>query len=149
MNMTINLNITATELCEAINNLAGALVGASTIGAVDQQPATTSTRKPRATKQAEVATTPEPVAEVETLPEAEVLEKVAESLKSEEVVQPEPTKEAPKLTLEEVRGKLATLSAAGHAPKIKELFATFGAKKLTEVPEDKYSELMIAAEAIG
>ncbi|MBP3887686.1 MAG: hypothetical protein J6F30_08575 [Cellulosilyticum sp.] len=45
---------------------------------------------------------------------------------------------APEYTLQEVRSKLATLESA----KAKELINSFGAKKLTDLPKEKYAELM-------
>ena len=45
---------------------------------------------------------------------------------------------APEYTLQEVRAKLATLESA----KAKELINSFGAKKLTDLPKEKYAELM-------
>ena len=73
--------------------------------------------------------------------------------KTAEVVQADAAPKAdetPKFTLEDVRAKLTELSKNdANRPKIKELFAKFGAKKLTEVPEANYAELMADAEEIG
>lgn len=52
------------------------------------------------------------------------------------------------VTLEQVRAKLASLSQAGKAADVKKLIADFGAAKLTDIPADKYGELMAAAEKI-
>jgi len=150
MDMNINLNIVATELCEAVNNLASAILGmgSNSVGAAEQaQPAT---RKPRANKTVEVVATTETVQEVvqaEILPELAVVEKVAEAIKAEEVVTPGPVEKV--FTLEEVRAKLTELSAAGKQQQIKDLFVCFGAKKLTEVKAEDYAALMAAAEEIG
>lgn len=51
-------------------------------------------------------------------------------------------------TLEQVRAKLADLSRGGKQAEVKALLNKLGAKKLTEVPEEKYPELMREAEAI-
>ena len=56
--------------------------------------------------------------------------------------------EAETFTLEQVRAKLADLSRGGKQAEVKALLNKLGAKKLTEVPEDKYPELMQEAEAI-
>ncbi len=148
MDMNINLNITAIGICEAVNNLASAILGmgANSVGAVEQaQPAT---RKPRATKTTEAAPTIEPATEITPEPVAETATAVEPI--PEVVTEPTPAVEdAPKFTLEAVRAKLGALSAAGHAPAIKELFGKFGAKKLTEVPAENYAELMAAAEELG
>lgn len=52
------------------------------------------------------------------------------------------------VTLEQVRAKLAALTQSGKQPQVKELLAKFGAKRLTEVPTEKYAELLKEAEAI-
>ena len=54
----------------------------------------------------------------------------------------------PTLTLVEVRSKLADLRRNGKGDEIKKLLKSFGADKLTEVPEDKYPELLEKAEAL-
>lgn len=55
----------------------------------------------------------------------------------------------PAVTLEQVRAKLAALSQAGKAATVKDLIAGFGVAKLTEVPKDKYAELLAQAEEIA
>lgn len=50
--------------------------------------------------------------------------------------------EGPGYTLVQVREKLSELQKAGKRAKVQELIAGFGVKKLTEVPEDRYTELM-------
>ena len=54
----------------------------------------------------------------------------------------------PAVTLEQVRAKLATLSQSGKQAQVKKLITDFGAKKLTEVPAEKYAELLTAAEGL-
>ena len=49
--------------------------------------------------------------------------------------------EGPGYTLVQVREKLSELQKAGKRAKVQELIAGFGVKKLTEVPEDRYTEL--------
>lgn len=53
------------------------------------------------------------------------------------------------VSLEEVRTKLAELVKAGHQAEVKQLLASFGATKLSEVPADRYAELMEKAGAIA
>ena len=55
---------------------------------------------------------------------------------------------APKVTLEQVRAKLAELTRNGKREQVKALLNEFGANKLSEVPADKYAELMAKAEEI-
>lgn len=54
------------------------------------------------------------------------------------------TEEKAALTLTDVRAVALKLSKAGKSDALKEIFAKFGATKLSEVPEDKYAELMEA-----
>ncbi len=56
--------------------------------------------------------------------------------------------ERPKVTLEQVRAKLAELTRNGKREQVKALLNEFGANKLSEVPADKYAELMAKAEEI-
>lgn len=55
---------------------------------------------------------------------------------------------APKVTLEQVRAKLAELTRNGKREQVKSLLNEFGANKLSEVPADKYAELMEKAAEI-
>jgi len=55
---------------------------------------------------------------------------------------------APEVTLEEVRAKLASLSQGGKGKEVKALLAGYGAAKLTDVPADKYAELLKNAEQL-
>lgn len=45
-------------------------------------------------------------------------------------------------TLEDVRAKLAALSQDGKQMQVKELITGFGAKKLSDIPVEKYPELL-------
>lgn len=56
--------------------------------------------------------------------------------------------EETKVTLEQVRAKLAQLSQDGKQAQVKALIKKFGAKKLTDIPAEKYSELMQEAEVL-
>jgi hypothetical protein len=55
---------------------------------------------------------------------------------------------APDVTLEEVRAKLASLSQGGKGKEVKALLSGYGAAKLTDVPADKYAELLKNAEQL-
>jgi hypothetical protein len=50
--------------------------------------------------------------------------------------------------LETVRATLAALSQAGKAPEVKDLIGKFGAAKLTDIPTERYGELLAAAEEL-
>lgn len=61
-----------------------------------------------------------------------------------------PAKEEPAaktITLQDVRAVALKFSKAGKSDVLKEIFAKFDATKLSEVPEDRYSELMEELEA--
>lgn len=63
---------------------------------------------------------------------------------------PAPAAASPsEVTLEQVRAKLAALSQAGKAATVKDLISQYGVAKLTDVPKDKYAELLAAAERIA
>ena len=46
------------------------------------------------------------------------------------------------ITLETVRAKLAELSQSGKQKEVKALINSFGVAKLTDIPEDKYPEVI-------
>lgn len=52
------------------------------------------------------------------------------------------------ITLETVRGKMVELARAGQQPKMKEIIESFGADKLSDIPEDKYPEVIKKVEAV-
>ena len=52
------------------------------------------------------------------------------------------------ITLEEVRAKLAALSQGGKQAEVKALITKYGAQKLSDIPEDKYPDLLKDAEGI-
>lgn len=54
----------------------------------------------------------------------------------------EPATEEKKPTFKEVRGALAALSQSGKQKEVKELITAFGAKKLSDIPKDKYAEVL-------
>ena len=87
-------------------------------------------------------------AAVET-PKAEIKkeEKPKTETKKEES-KAEKTEDKQTISLEVVRAKLAELSQAGKQKEVKALITGFDAKKLTEVPEEKYPELLGAAEKL-
>ncbi|OFQ98622.1 hypothetical protein HMPREF2909_07635 [Alloscardovia sp. HMSC034E08] len=60
------------------------------------------------------------------------------------VAEPEPA-----VTLEDVRGVLAGLSAQGHTAKVRELIVAVGADKLSDVDPGKYGWLLEQAKGIG
>ena len=57
-------------------------------------------------------------------------------------------KEEPKITLEDVRARLAQLSRDGKTAQVKALIQKYGANKLSEVNPDDYEALLLDAEVI-
>lgn len=53
-----------------------------------------------------------------------------------------------KITLEELRSKLASISQSGKQQEVKNLILKFGAEKLSEIPEDRYEDLYKEAEKL-
>lgn len=82
--------------------------------------------------------------EVEQAAEQEVARRMEET-KAEAATE----KKEQKISLEQVREKLAALAKAGKQEQVKELIASYGASKLTEIPAEKYAELLEKAEAIA
>ncbi len=50
------------------------------------------------------------------------------------------------VTLEQVRAKLADLAKSGKQAEVKKLITKHGGTKLTDIPADKYAELLAEAE---
>ena len=84
-----------------------------------------------------------PLKEAETLksaPEPEKEEAPPAPVKEE--VPPEPAKEERTYTLVEVRGALAALNKAGKKEQVQELIRSFGADRLSGIPEERLTEVM-------
>lgn len=65
----------------------------------------------------------------------------------EEPAKQEPEK--PKITLQQIRGKLADYSQAGYTAEIREILKKFGAKKLSEVKPENYEAILAEAEKLN
>lgn len=65
-------------------------------------------------------------------------------------MQPEQLKqvEAPKISLEDVRGVLAEKSRAGHTDEIREILKKYGADKLSAVDPANYPAILKEAEVL-
>lgn len=130
--MNITVEIKAPELAKAIESLAAALSGSQLASnqAVFEKAIEKQVSKP--------APAPKP---------KKLAEKVDEAL--ENLSEKEEVSKEPEIKLETVRTKLAQLSQSGKQAQVKELISSFGAKKLTDVPADKYADLLAAAEEIA
>lgn len=60
-----------------------------------------------------------------------------------------PAKEEPVITMTDVRAVALKISKAGKADLLKEIFAKFDATKLSEVPADRYADLMKELAAVN
>jgi hypothetical protein len=128
----ITVKLEAPEIASAICTLAEALSGQTKkVETVIKSSAITQTAA--ATPNADTTAKPEP-----------------ETKDPAPTTSTTPTTEpsTPAVTLEQVRAKLATLSQSGKQAQVKKLITDFGAKKLTEVPAEKYAELLTAAEGL-
>ncbi|WP_199770780.1 hypothetical protein [Brevibacillus laterosporus] len=125
--MNITVTISAPELANAIQTLAQALSTGSTAGVIPFKVPTNST---------------ESAADKKGTPTAE-----KKAAKEEEKAKEEGTGEQ-LIPLETVRAKLAALAKSGKQAEVKELIASFGASKLTDIPAEKYLQLLTQAEAI-
>lgn len=80
--------------------------------------------------------------------EAPVTEETpAEELQEEKREEPA-AQEEPQYSLPDVRAKLAELQKAGKRQQVQALIQSYGVDKLTQIPEDKYRELMEKAGEI-
>lgn len=76
---------------------------------------------------------------------------LAEDIKPAEPKAPPKPKEekpTPKITFEDLRAVLAVITRDGKQQKVKDLITKYDAKKLSDVPEDKYQELLDEARKI-
>lgn len=87
---------------------------------------------------------PERTDEMPFVADAEV-SSTKQDTKKEEVAPPVAEKT---YALEDVRAKLAELNRSGKRAEVKSLLGSFGAVKLSDVPADKYGELMEKAGEI-
>ena len=68
---------------------------------------------------------------------------------SESPVETLPKTEAPKVSLEQIRGVLADKSRAGHTTEIKEIIRKYGADKLSAVDPVHYPAILKEAEGLS
>jgi len=74
--------------------------------------------------------------------------KPAAKPRKKEQAAPEPPEAEPKKewSFEDVRGALAAKAAKDGGPAVRELIARFGGKKLSDIPAEKFGELMEAID---
>lgn len=159
MKITVDVNINAPELTAAIITLSSALqnVAISTPAVLTAEPIQDCCKtksefsfplKEAVEPASDPEPTPEPVKEdpkAESAPEPTPEPEPAPESSSEPAPEPET---APTVTLEQVRAKLTTLSQDGKQVRVKELITSFGAKKLTDIPAEKFADVLAAAEGL-
>src|SRR5690606_6899239 len=128
VNMSFSIQATtAHELASGIRELA-AIIGAAETDIADDVKA--AEPAPQSESKVEPEPEPQPETQSETKPKAE----------------PEPK---PTVSIEAVRLKLAELVQAGKQAEVKGLLENFGAAKLSDVPPERYGELLAKAGEIG
>lgn len=152
----------AAVIAEAIGKYLGTVPAGGTVAEV-KEPAAEAPKRTRknaaTTAESTEKSSPQPV--VDPSASAPVSETegndpaAAESTPASETAAPTSTASsedsspsAKAVTLEEVRGVLAPLSQNGKGQEVKDLIASFGATKLTEIPAEKYGELLAAAKGL-
>lgn len=120
MEIKVDVNLHAPELVKAIENLTS-IVPVKSQNVRNELPATKEAQKPSVTD----------------------VEEVSESATKDK-------KKSSKVTvsLEEVRAKLAALTQSGKQAEVKALIKKHGGKKLSDIPKDKYPDLLKDAEEI-
>ncbi|MCR8979502.1 hypothetical protein [Brevibacillus laterosporus] len=124
--MNITVTISAPELANAIQTLAQALSNGSATKVSPFRIPSDSTESPTDKK-------------VKPTSERKAAKEEAKEGGAEEQI----------VSLETVRAKLAALSKSGKQTEVKALIASFDASKLTDIPAERYGELLTQAEAIG
>lgn len=156
--ITVTFNPQNSEQVSILARAMAEMLGAAdaSVEQVEETTAPKAEKKPRATKAqasapVESATSPSSTQdEAATTSGDEAPNAAAESTPAQEVETKESNASSPtsSVSLETVRGQLAALSTAGKAAEVKALIASFGAAKLTDIPVEKYADLLKQAEAL-
>ncbi|MDF2873360.1 MAG: hypothetical protein K0R22_43 [Sporomusa sp.] len=142
VNVTINAPVIEGLLQSFIASWNGPVADAKDAKAAEEVKPTTTTR----TRKEKATAAAEPTEVVAAKEEAAAAAAPAKS--EEKPDETKPVESKPVVTLEAVREKLTAISRAGKKTEVKELITSFGAEKLTDIPEDKYAEVLEAAEAL-
>lgn len=153
--MQITVNVHAPDLARALEALALAIGQA---GALPGRGHTEATAAQAPTSQAPALTAGQeqvPQAAPASAAPAQQGQTSPEQAEPETQAPAEPTPESapageqPEIKYETVRAKLAELSRTGKQAHVKELLGNFGVTKLSDVPKERYAELLEAAEALA
>ncbi|WP_207707918.1 hypothetical protein [Heliorestis convoluta] len=121
MNIKVEVSLKAPDLVESIERLIRVLPYSSIINEEKEKPAEQGVTEPKQQEQ------PKPSSKNKQ--QAKEVANVKEG-------------QAPEVTLEQVRSKLAALSQEGKQAEVKALITEFNAKKLSDIPRERYAELL-------
>lgn len=139
----------AAVVAEAIGKYLGTVPVGGTVAEVKEPAAEAPKRTRKAAPAAVTEPAPETKSVTESAPaEADVPNESAAAPSEPEAPAASTASSPAPVTLEDVRGVLAKLSQGGKANEVKGLIAKFGAAKLTEIPADKYSDVLAAAQEL-
>lgn len=124
MELTINLNLTE-ETLEMVKGFLNSLSGLKAV----------ATAEPKTKKEVKQVTAQAVAVEEPKAPETETAEQEQE--------------QATPITLSDLRQIFTSIAEAGGREKIRELLNTLGVKKITEIGEDRYTEVYKALEKIA
>lgn len=140
--MDINVTINAAGLEEALNNLAAALLESKS--GTDADAKETGRRRSRRNKNEKVKDVAEDDPAEETTEETTKEEEPKNTEEDEDIF----NDNGPSLTREDVQKRLKEIANAGKTAKIKTLLTSYNVKKFSELPEDKFAEILAKAEAL-
>ena len=130
--LEINVNIKAPELVKAAENLIAVL---SEVGKTQEAETPKAKKEDKSSKKEDNEKTTEE-------------KKNTKAAKEEKPLEKEDKSEKQPITIEEVRSKLAKLSQEGKQADVKALITKFGASKLSDIPTEKYAELLKESEGL-
>lgn len=140
--LEITVNVKAPELAAAIQSLADAIVAAGCLPVkVPDKITNDTTPNTELVKQIELPLTKEEVVEQVNQEDAISGESAAAAASSAETP-------AKVYSFTEVRARMGQLAQEQKQPQVKEALAKFGAKKLSDIPEEKYADLMKEVEGL-
>lgn len=137
----------AAVVAEAIGKYLGTVPVGGTVAEVEEPAAVSPKRKSKSTGSASPSASAAS-ATASTESSAEVPNEPAAAPSEPEVPAASTASSPVAVTLEDVRGVLAKLSQGGKAAEVKGLISKFGAAKLTEIPADKYADVLAAAQEL-
>jgi len=135
----------AAVVAEAIGKYLGTVPVGGTVAEVKEPAAEVPKRKSKSTGSASPSASAAS-ATASTESSAEVPNEPAAAPSEPEAPAASTASSPAPVTLEDVRGVLAKLSQGGKAAEVKGLISKFGAAKLTEIPADKYADVLAAAQ---